>query len=122
MLRVIDTHWKDHLLSMDNLKEGIGLRGYGQKDPLIEYKREGFDMFVAMMDRISSDVVSHLFRIQTVKQEPVAVRQMARPPEVLVNRNAGDGNRTVHRDMRKVGRNDPCLCGSGKKYKKCCGR
>jgi preprotein translocase subunit SecA len=121
MLRVIDTHWKDHLLAMDYLKEGIGLRGYGQKDPLVEYKREGFDMFSAMMDRISSDVVSHLFRIQTVKQEPAAVRPAARPAEFRMNRGTEGAQRVVQREARKVGRNDPCPCGSGKKYKKCCG-
>jgi preprotein translocase subunit SecA len=122
MLRVIDTHWKDHLLAMDSLKEGIGLRGYGQKDPLVEYKREGFDMFSAMMDRISSDVVSHLFRIQTVKQEPAAVRPVARPPELRMNRGTDGGQHVVQREAKKVGRNDPCPCGSGKKYKKCCGK
>jgi preprotein translocase subunit SecA len=122
MLRVIDTHWKDHLLGMDYLKEGIGLRGYGQKDPLVEYKREGFDMFSAMMDRIASDVVSHLFRIQTVKQEPVVARPAFRSPQLQMNRSSGDGNRVVQREAKKVGRNDPCPCGSGKKYKKCCGK
>jgi preprotein translocase subunit SecA len=120
MLRVIDTHWKDHLLAMDYLKEGIGLRGYGQKDPLVEYKREGFDMFSAMMDRISSDAVAHLFRIQTVKQEPAAIRPVARPAEFRINRGADGGQRVVQREAKKVGRNDPCPCGSGKKYKKCC--
>jgi preprotein translocase subunit SecA len=122
MLKVIDTHWKDHLLAMDYLKEGIGLRGYGQKDPLVEYKREGFDMFSAMMDRISSDVVSHLFRIQTVKEESAVARPIARPPQLQTNRNAGDGRQMVQREANKVGRNDPCPCGSGKKYKKCCGK
>jgi preprotein translocase subunit SecA len=122
MLRVIDTHWKDHLLSMDYLKEGIGLRGYGQKDPLVEYKREGFDMFSAMMDRISSDVVSHLFRIQTVRQEAVTASPVPRPPQLQMNRNTGGGPRMVQREANKVGRNDPCTCGSGKKYKKCCGK
>ncbi len=120
MLRVIDTHWKDHLLAMDYLKEGIGLRGYGQKDPLVEYKREGFDMFSAMMDRISSDVVAHLFRIQTVKREPAAVRPVARPAEFRMNRGTDGEQRVVQREAKKVGRNDPCPCGSGKKYKKCC--
>ncbi len=122
MLRVIDTHWKDHLLAMDYLKEGIGLRGYGQKDPLVEYKREGFDMFSAMMDRVSSDVVAHLFRIQTVKQEPAAMRPVARPAELRMNRDTGGGQRVIQREAKKVGRNDPCPCGSGKKYKKCCGK
>jgi preprotein translocase subunit SecA len=126
MLRVIDTHWKDHLLAMDYLKEGIGLRGYGQKDPLVEYKREGFDMFSAMMDRIKTDVTEHLFRIQVVKEQPLAsVRQPVARSQMVLSRGDG-GNapspKTVHRDGKKVGRNEPCPCGSGKKYKKCHGQ
>ena len=124
MLRVIDTHWKDHLLAMDYLKEGIGLRGYGQKDPLVEYKREGFDMFSAMMDRIESDAIEHLFRIQMVKEQaPVLGQQSLSHPQMVLNRGEGrpSPSRTVHRDGKKVGRNEPCPCGSGKKYKKCHG-
>src|SRR5437899_5505220 len=82
MLQVIDYHWKDHLLSMDHLRDGIGLRGYGQKDPLIEYKREGYDMFAAMMSRIKGDVLDRLFHIQAVRGEeppPVALRPAAPP-------------------------------------------
>jgi preprotein translocase subunit SecA len=125
MLRVIDTQWKDHLLSMDYLKEGIGLRGYGQKDPLVEYKREGFEMFSAMMERIKTDAVENLFKIQVVRDEPApAVRPaIPRPPQLQFSRgNTPAAAATAHRDLQKVGRNDPCPCGSGKKYKKCHGQ
>jgi len=125
MLRVIDTQWKDHLLSMDYLKEGIGLRGYGQKDPLVEYKREGFDMFSAMMERIKNDAVENLFKIQVVRNEPAPAARptVPRPPQLHFSRgDAPAASPTVHRDLQKVGRNDPCPCGSGKKYKKCHGQ
>jgi preprotein translocase subunit SecA len=126
MLQVIDHHWKDHLLAMDHLRDGIGLRGYGQKDPLIEYKREGYDLFAAMMQRIKSDVLERLFLVQAVRQEGAA----APPPSLVVHPqpkltlNRGEeptAPKTVHRSDEKVGRNDPCPCGSGKKYKKCHG-
>ncbi len=123
LLQVIDHHWKDHLLGMDHLRDGIGLRGYGQKDPLIEYKREGFDMFSSMMDRIKSDVLERLFRVQAVKGEQQPPSPIpASPPRMILNR--GDEPAapiSVHRQADKVGRNDPCPCGSGKKYKKCHG-
>ena len=123
MLRVIDTHWKDHLLTMDYLKEGIGLRGYGQKDPLIEYKREGFDLFAAMIDRIKFDAIGHLFRIQAVQQPPAP--QPAPPTRLsapgLSPQPPQRAQAPAHRDKERVGRNDPCPCGSGKKYKKCHG-
>ncbi|HXF91597.1 MAG TPA: preprotein translocase subunit SecA [Nitrospiraceae bacterium] len=123
LLQVIDHHWKDHLLAMDQLRDGIGLRGYGQKDPLIEYKREGFDMFAAMMSRIKSDALERLFRVQAVRgEEPPPASRPAAPPRLTLNR--GDtpaAPRTVQRQHEKVGRNDPCPCGSGKKYKKCHG-
>jgi preprotein translocase subunit SecA len=122
MLQVIDTHWKDHLLSMDLLKEGIGLRGYGQKDPLIEYKREGFDMFSAMIETIQTDAVERLFHIKAVREEPALGQVMARPREIQMNRGESVRAEPAHRDNKKVGRNDPCPCGSGKKYKKCCGK
>jgi preprotein translocase subunit SecA len=138
MLRVIDTLWKDHLLSMDYLKEGIGLRGYGQRDPLVEYKREGFDLFADMMGRVQSEVLSTLMRVQPLRGAPeeaqaVAPPQSASPsvpsparaPRLVFHRgDTGQGPSSaapVHRDGEKVGRNDPCPCGSGKKYKKCCG-
>ena len=123
LLQVIDHHWKDHLLGMDQLRDGIGLRGYGQKDPLIEYKREGFDMFAAMMDRIKADALERLFRIQAVRGEmPAATSQPQQPVRMTLNRGEEPAvPRTVHRQQEKVGRNDPCPCGSGKKYKKCHG-
>jgi len=123
LLQVIDHHWKDHLLGMDQLRDGIGLRGYGQKDPLIEYKREGFDMFAAMMDRIKADALERLFRIQAVRGEmPAATSQPQQPVRMTLNRGAEPAvPQTVHRQQEKVGRNDPCPCGSGKKYKKCHG-
>ncbi len=138
-LRMIDTHWKDHLLAMDYLKEGIGLRGYGQKDPLSEYKREGFDLFVAMLNRIKQSAVEQLFRVQVQEQElarpmidveETAIAPTAPTPilvphkKVTLQYSRGEAAKkqvTVHREEAKVGRNDPCSCGSGKKYKKCHG-
>jgi preprotein translocase subunit SecA len=164
MLSVLDQQWKDHLLNMDHLKEGIGLRGYGQKDPLVEYKRESFDMFEAMMQRFQEDTTRYLYLMQIIgrgEQGPGASDPSAttssgvpsysgdgnghRPPrgvstsvddleeafqrrkrrELEQARMAGAGERQpvqrVVRGSAKVGRNDPCPCGSGKKYKKCCG-
>jgi preprotein translocase subunit SecA len=123
LLQVIDHHWKDHLLGMDHLRDGIGLRGYGQKDPLIEYKREGFDMFSSMMDRIKSDVLDRLFRVQAVKgEEPPPPPMTAPPPRMILNRGEESAvSPAAQRQADKVGRNDPCPCGSGKKYKKCHG-
>ena len=129
MLQVIDHHWKDHLLGMDHLRDGIGLRGYGQKDPLIEYKREGFDLFAGMMDRVKSDTLDRLFHVQAVRHEG---EQPAPPPQPIISQpppkltlNRGDEPITAQapaqRAENKVGRNDPCPCGSGKKYKKCHG-
>ena len=124
LLQVIDHHWKDHLLGMDQLRDGIGLRGYGQKDPLIEYKREGFDMFSAMMDRIKGDALDRLFHVKAVRGEvPPTAPQLQRPARMTLNRgDQPSPPQTVHRLQEKVGRNDPCPCGSGKKYKKCHGR
>ncbi len=128
MLQVVDHHWKDQLLGMDHLRDGIGLRGYGQKDPLIEYKREGFELFAGMTERIKTDTIDRLVHVQAVRNEE---EQMAPTPQPLISRpqpkltlNRGDEpvvSRTVHRHDHKVGRNDPCPCGSGKKYKKCHG-
>lgn len=122
-LRMIDTHWKDHLLAMDYLKEGIGLRGYGQKDPLSEYKREGFEMFSAMIDRIKRDTIEHLLRVQVMREEkkPMAA-VFPKAQEMQLNRGDLAPARTVQRSEKKIGRNDLCSCGSGKKYKKCHGR
>ena len=122
LLSAIDHHWKDHLLSMDHLKEGIGLRGYGQRDPLQEYKREAFDMFMDMTERIKSDTIERLFKIQLAKPEEAA--QIA-PKRQRFSLSRGDGEgraQPARREGRKVGRNDPCPCGSGLKYKRCCGR
>ena len=124
MLQVIDHHWKDHLLGMDHLRDGIGLRGYGQKDPLIEYKREGYDLFAAMMERIKSDTLERLFLVQAAKGEAPPPPLPSAPPPMRLTLNRGDeptAPQTVQRPADKVGRNDPCPCGSGKKYKKCHG-
>ena len=123
LLQVIDHHWKDHLLGMDQLRDGIGLRGYGQKDPLIEYKREGFDMFAAMMDRIKTDALERLFHVHLAKGEtPPPAPAPILPPRISLSRGDGPAApHTAHRAQDKVGRNDPCPCGSGKKYKKCHG-
>ena len=125
LLQVIDQHWKDHLLGMDHLRDGIGLRGYGQKDPLIEYKREGFDMFAGMMERIKGDTLDRLFHVQAVRGEapPPPPPPAITAPRLTLNR--GDEpivTKTVHREQDKVGRNDACPCGSGKKFKKCHGK
>jgi len=138
-LRSIDTHWKDHLLGMDYLKEGIGLRGYGQKEPLSEYKREGFDMFMAMIDRINVGTVEQLFRVPLPQavSTPTAEKSFSTgptrsvlppgagaPPSRVLQLSRGEDVRVSvpHKSEPKIGRNDPCSCGSGKKYKKCCGR
>jgi preprotein translocase subunit SecA len=123
LLQSVDTHWKDHLLAMDSLKEGIGLRGYGQKDPLVEYKREGFAMFGGLMDRIKEDAVQRIFKIQVVREEAAAPKlALPRPPVMRLNRGEPEVQKPAHRTEKKVGRNDPCPCGSGKKHKKCCGQ
>jgi preprotein translocase subunit SecA len=156
MLQIVDSQWKDHLYSLDHLKEGIGLRGYGQKDPLVEYKKESFALFSAMKDRIEEEIVRYLWRLTPVAGGPTedglaGVRQPAprRPPQLTMSAHApapspfgaiGGGSvsavaepprpartggddvvKQVRRDEPKVGRNDPCPCGSGKKYKKCHG-
>jgi preprotein translocase subunit SecA len=135
-LQVLDGQWKDHLYGMDQLREGIGLRGYGQKDPLSEYKMEGFGMFEAMMDRVREDTIRILYLIQMAEEENIPQRQqqhfsMTRgpmedafspgQPKAPGPGQAQPVQQTVKRDGRKVGRNEPCPCGSGKKYKKCCG-
>jgi preprotein translocase subunit SecA len=161
MLQVVDAQWKDHLYSLDHLKEGIGLRGYGQRDPLVEYKKESFQMFQAMKERVDEEIVSYLWRLRpmiTEEAPPVAPVRPSPPRQSLIMNNpaaetsafaqgsvfggppvgspAQHGSRapqparvggddaevkTVRRDEPKVGRNDPCPCGSGKKYKKCHG-
>jgi preprotein translocase subunit SecA len=155
MLSVLDSQWKDHLRDMDHLKEGIGLRGYGQHDPLVEYKRESFDMFEAMMTRFQEETARYLYLMQILERPASAAEPQrheagtdgngSRPPRNIATsvdeleesfqrkkrreleqaRMAGSGEaQTVQQVVRgsaKVGRNDPCPCGSGKKYKKCCG-
>jgi preprotein translocase subunit SecA len=137
MLIVIDQQWKDHLLSIDQLKEGIGLRGYGQRDPLTEYKREAFDLFQAMVDRVKMAVIERLFKVQVVRESPLELpaivaradmqeRRGALPVEAIQQNGPPAAQparpapalRTATGE--KVGRNDPCPCGSGKKYKRCC--
>lgn len=124
MLQTVDNLWKDHLLSMDHLKEGIGLRGYAQQNPLLIYKKEGFDMFKDTIYRIKEEIVGLLFRIQIAESEKI--ENLRRPKEQNLVFSGGDGNDTiktpVKRANRKIGRNSPCPCGSGKKYKKCCGK
>jgi preprotein translocase subunit SecA len=121
LLQVVDSLWKDHLLNMDYLKEGIGLRGYGQKDPLREYQREGYDMFMDMIGRVKAETVATLMRVQI--KRPEDVEALAEQEEVPLILSGGDGStpEPQKRKNTKVGRNDPCPCGSGKKYKKCCG-
>jgi preprotein translocase subunit SecA len=127
MLQIIDTRWKDHLLAMDHLKEGIGLRGYAQKNPLNEYKREAFEIFSAMMTLIKTEITEYLFKIQAGKLEEAVHKVGARRPRYIEHRGGGvagngDGKPApVRREGRKIGRNEPCPCGSGKKYKRCCG-
>jgi preprotein translocase subunit SecA len=124
MLQTVDNLWKDHLLSMDHLKEGIGLRGYAQQNPLLVYKKEGFDMFQETIDRIKMETLGILFRIQLA--QPEHIEDLQQPKEQKLVFSGGDGappvKKPVKRETEKVGRNSPCPCGSGKKYKKCCGR
>lgn len=123
LLQVVDTQWKDHLLSMDHLKEGVGLRGYGQKDPLVEYKKEAFEIFADLGSRVASETMSRLMRIQIAREDALERQYTPRPSSMTFGRgSAGESSKpqTVVKD-KKVGRNEPCICGSGKKYKKCCG-
>ncbi len=137
MLDAIDHFWKEHLLGIDQLKEGIGLRGYGQKDPLIEYQKEGYEMFLDTLDEIKRGSVRNLFRFRLVDEQEREERRPGpqrmvltrgqipdlMPQEMAMAAEAGGTGRveTVRRQGRKIGRNEPCPCGSGKKYKKCCG-
>jgi preprotein translocase subunit SecA len=127
MLQIVDSHWKDHLLGMDHLKEGIGLRGYGQRDPLVEYKRESFDLFEDLMNRIEEDTLRFLFLLQPVEEQKQAEqleRKRKRQEAMMTAMQSGNGEGAptqVKREGAKVGRNDPCPCGSGKKFKKCHG-
>jgi len=143
-LQVIDSKWREHLYNMDHLKEGIGLRAYAHKDPLIEYKKDGFDMFQSMMVSLEHETVEFIFRVQVVNENQLGRRQASsrmqesRPEfsmpapgqaehmdEREMYANSGEAPAkvaTIRRDQPKIGRNDPCPCGSGKKYKLCCGK
>jgi preprotein translocase subunit SecA len=128
MLQAVDTQWKDHLLAMDHLKEGIGLRGYGQRDPLKEYQKEGYELFLEMSGRIKSETVRNLFLVRLVEEgeSPDLSEMSRREQELLLSRGENSEpapKRTpMRRKTEKIGRNAPCPCGSGKKYKKCCGK
>jgi preprotein translocase subunit SecA len=126
LLDIVDAQWKDHLLTLDHLKEGIGLRGYGQKDPLVEFKKEAFTLFDELMDRIDTEAVRFLFLMQPAKPENEAkqIEQRQRRQQQNLQFQAGPAQAEPPKPVRsgtKVGRNDPCPCGSGKKYKKCHG-
>lgn len=114
LLKVVDTKWMAHIDDMDELKKGIGLRSYGQKNPVVEYRMEGFEMFDAMVDAIREDTVRMLFTIKVQKQEQAPKREQVLKPD------AGS-SQSITRKVKKIGPNEPCPCGSGKKYKKCCG-
>jgi len=140
MLQIIDAKWKDHLYAMDNLREGIGLRAYAQKDPLVEYQHEGYDMFMSMIDSIKDETVEFLFKVQGAREEDSIKSVFQSLPQKFIHDDAapmlrapGDSLRAGgmpqpessephKRTSPKVGRNDPCPCNSGKKYKKCCGK
>lgn len=125
VLETIDQSWKQHMVNLDHLKEGIGLRGWGQKTPLIEYKREAFDMFREMMNQISWDIVSHIFHMNLERFDERAFEERRERELDEMNLVSGESEegpkKPVQRQGEKVGRNDPCPCGSGKKYKKCHG-
>jgi preprotein translocase subunit SecA len=122
MLQAIDTQWKEHLLAMDHLREGIGLRGYGQKDPVREYQREGYEMFMEMIFRIKMDVLEKLCLVKIQREEEVEeIRQKQKQDYIMSRGEDVPEKKTIKHEGNKIGRNDPCPCGSGKKYKKCCG-
>jgi preprotein translocase subunit SecA len=122
MLQAIDTHWKEHLLAMDHLREGISLRGYAQKDPVREYQREGYEMFMEMIYHIKMDTLEKLCMVKIQREEEVEeIRQKQKQDYVLSRGEDTPKAQTTKRAGSKVGRNDSCPCGSGKKYKKCCG-
>ncbi|HNB57172.1 MAG TPA: SEC-C metal-binding domain-containing protein, partial [bacterium] len=137
VLKTIDERWKEHLREMEEFKEGIHLRGYGQKDPLIEYKTEGFEMFMQLLDRITSEIVEFVFRAEPAAEMEQQMIRRARAMKAVHASSEGMGfsgsgeeqaerpvqsTTTPIRAEQKVGRNDPCPCGSGKKYKQCHGK
>jgi preprotein translocase subunit SecA len=119
LLKVVDVKWMSHIDDMDELRKGIGLRSYGQKNPVVEYRYEGFEMFDAMVESIREETVRLLFTVELAKKEDAPRRERVLKPADT----GGDGSvaKTPVRAGKKVGRNDPCPCGSGKKYKRCCG-
>ncbi|NNK94492.1 MAG: preprotein translocase subunit SecA, partial [Desulfobacterales bacterium] len=130
LLQIVDGHWKEHLLNMDHLKEGIGLRGYGQKNPLNEYKREAFNLFAKMIETVKVQTITNLMRVRILQDDEVErleeERRQRREQEMSLNKGAaGEVSKAPaphRREGDKIGRNAPCPCGSGKKYKKCCGK
>ena len=127
VLQILDHHWKEHLLAMDHLRQSVGLRGYAQKQPIQEYKRESFELFETMLDKVREETMTALHRVQVEQQAPI-VEQTPEPQEIgPVSYNLGEeeeveAQHTYKRDHPKVGRNEPCPCGSGKKYKQCHGK
>ncbi len=127
MLTTLDSLWKDHLLIMDHLKEGIGLRGYGQRDPLVEYKKEAFGLFQQMIGRFKEQVLEKVYKVQIKQPEAVTMLNIPIRRQRMVYQHGGSASsggesarpRPVRKDKREIGRNDPCWCGSGKKYKNC---
>lgn len=125
MLQAVDSQWKDHLLSMDHLKEGIGLRGYGQRDPLKEYQKEGYDLFLDMSSRIKEETVRNLLLVKLAMPNEIEEMNESRERElqnIHANLTGSGSVAPKHKNAPKIGRNAPCPCGSGKKYKKCCGK
>jgi len=127
LLHALDSQWRDHLLSMDRLKDGIGLRGYGQRDPLREYQREGFELFNEMIERVRAESIALITHVQVKREDEVAdLAPKARPERLTLSRGREAAEpekpRPETRVAPKIGRNDPCPCGSGKKFKQCCGK
>jgi len=127
LLDIVDSQWKDHLYSLDHLKEGIGLRGYGQKDPLVEFKKEAFILFEEMMTRIDNETTRYLFLVQPARPEDQTreIERRQQRQQQQLQYQTGPAQAEAPKPVRtgaKIGRNDPCPCGSGKKYKKCCGQ
>jgi preprotein translocase subunit SecA len=130
MINVIDNRWREHLLEMDYLKEGIGLRAYGQRDPLVEYKHESYNLFKDLIEEIKVDTIKLMFNAKVVTQEEgqedrnreTVKNVRTSGPEKVTSGDASKASRPEPARSEKIGRNDPCPCGSGKKYKKCCGK
>ena len=126
LLNVLDHHWKEHLLAMDHLRQSVGLRGYAQKQPLQEYKRESFELFSSMIDKIREQAMITLHSVEIEKPEEMEQQKPKQEAPVTYSRGAeaeqAEPGHTYKREQPKVGRNDPCPCGSGKKYKQCHGK